>query len=193
MGNVDGTETSDPVSLNAPAKSSVSTSVSQNSAPRIGPATLALFCLTMICPSCAEDPAFAAARTSLTEFQEGLRNGDAQALRRCVTSKSRELVGRLPRRSSELALEVTKQTREYGCIYLDVRDPNPDAPVAKGRFVIAKEGGKWLVDLIATAGQGSRQIQTGPANAPKRFLPAPLTAEQRREAARALEASAKRR
>lgn len=168
-----------------------SSPVSPKSAPRIGPASLVLICLTMLAPSCAEDPAFAAARTSLLQFQEGLRKGDTALLRRCVTSNSRDLVAGLPKRESQISLEITKLTREYGRIFLDVRDPNPDAPVAKGRFVIAKEDGAWLVDLVETAGQGARDVATGPAG-PKRFVPAPMTDVQRRAARRAIEASAKK-
>lgn len=160
-------------------------------APRLALGLLLASALPLWLASCGEDPAFAAARTCLKQFQQGLRNGDEVLLRRSVTTRSRQFVSKLPQRPEALDLEVREQSRDNSRIYLDVTDPSPNAPVRTGRFVVAKEDGVWLVDLIATAGEGAREV-VGEGPARPRFVPKKLSESELRQASRALEASARR-
>ena len=149
-----------------------------------------ILCLSTMLASCSEDPAFAAAKSSLAEFQRGLQQGDRALLRKSVTSRSREYVSKLPRRASKVPLKVLAQKRENSRIYLDVVDESPDAPVQQGCFVIAKENGSWLVDLIATAGQSAREVANkGQAT---RLVRTKVSQEQVEAAARVVEASMKK-
>ncbi|MCA8972211.1 MAG: hypothetical protein KDC95_20655 [Planctomycetes bacterium] len=140
--------------------------------------------------SCGADPAFDEARAALRAFETGVRSGNRDALRRAVTSRSREFVANLPARPEAKPLEIREARREHGRIFFDVADSSRDAPVAEGTFVVAKEGGTWLVDLIETAAQSARDVVSDGPSTPQ-FVPTEVPRAELEEAVRRHEAEAR--
>ncbi|MCB9918809.1 MAG: hypothetical protein H6832_10450 [Planctomycetes bacterium] len=140
--------------------------------------------------SCGADPALDEARAALRAFETGVRSGDRDALRRAVTSRSREFVANLPVRPDAETLEIREARREYGRIFFDVADSSRDAPVAEGTFVIAKEDGTWLVDLIETAAQSARDVVSDGPVTPQ-FVPTEVPRAELEQAIRQHEAEAR--
>ncbi len=160
------------------------------------PSVLCALTLQLALGACADDPATDLALSSLRSFEAALENADHDALRRSVTTRSREYVTQLPARPKAQPLTIRSARREHSRIYFEVEDLSADAPVREGCFVVAKEDGRWLVDLIDTAAQSARDVVSeGPST--KQFVPAELPRAEveaaiRRHESEAREASAQR-
>jgi hypothetical protein len=136
-------------------------------------------------PACADAGAAEADQvlTVFTSFQQALHQGDAPAVGRLLAADSQPVLAELSwssLRSKEplVPLGVERHDFEY---WVRVRDPGQGG--AESVFVIAREEGRLVVDLIATAGHNRTLKQkTGP----QQFDDRPLTdAEQEQLRARA--------
>jgi len=110
--------------------------------------------------SCAED--LSEPLAVYQQFQKALLIEDRAALRKLVSESSRKYVESLPRPKPGSRPRVVGARREHSRVYIDVEDDNPKAEIPCGTFVVVKEDGEWLVDLIQTAKQNLEQVP-GPA------------------------------
>lgn len=104
----------------------------------------------LVLPACA-DPDADAARRAFLDFQSALFAGDVPALRRLVTNESEPAIEHLPLAAlaERSALEVSGVERIDGGIQR-VFVLDPQRPHAGGSYVVAREGGRWRVDLLAS-------------------------------------------
>lgn len=123
------------------------------------PLVMGLSLLTLA--GCADDTATKAAMATFDSFQDAVFARNAGAARDLVTGESRQVIDAMP------WMEVTSRDRlipvesidQRGCYHIEVRDPNEDN--ALGYYVVVRERGKLVVDLVATAALAARP---GPAS-----------------------------
>lgn len=135
--------------------------------------------------ACSGDPATDLARAAFVAFEQALRAGDEEACRTLLTRDSTVALDEIPwaavaRKQPLAVLGVRPLAGEFR---VDVRDPN--AGGAKGEYVVVREHGRYVVDLLATAAL-TAEIHEDP-NSEDVFEPVPLTpADQDRIRAREL-------
>lgn len=123
-------------------------------------------------PACGTDTAAATAASVLGEFQDALRAGDQDRCRALVTSQSAPALDAIPwaalRARKPLTLgEVEVQN---GRFHVHVLDPNDgDRP---GEFILVREYGRMVVDLVATAGLTAEEV---PGSGHEELVPRDLT------------------
>jgi hypothetical protein len=134
---------------------------------------LATLALALCGAACSHD-ATPAARAAFDAFQEALFARDASAARALVTEASAPAVAEMPwdrlRERQRLVVEAVVDRR--GWFHVDVRDPN--AGGARGTYVVVRENGRMVVDLIATA---ELHATTTDRPAATDFLPRELSPE----------------
>ncbi|MBM4061561.1 MAG: hypothetical protein FJ265_10775 [Planctomycetes bacterium] len=136
---------------------------------------LALSCLCALCalPACGGDPDLAAAAATLERFQQALQRGDRAACRELVTEASAEALPELPWHE----LRTRPQLRVLGAertpcdLRVQVEDPGDGGK--RSWFVVVRERGRLVVDLVATAGLHVEAAPGAPAQ--EAFVPRPLT------------------
>lgn len=106
--------------------------------------------LVLLGSACGDDPTPAALAT-FEHFQDALFARDAAAARRLVTDESAAVVDAMPwdRVAKAERLVAVEATDERGCYHVAVRDPNRGG--APGTYVVVRENGRLVVDLVATA------------------------------------------
>lgn len=125
---------------------------------------------------CGRDDGPARAERAFLAFQAALQQGDAAACRALLTRESRPVVDAMPWEAvaSRTALEVVGATRPRSNVaeyFVDVRDPNEGD--AAGRYVVVREYGRLVVDLVASAGLTARAVEASSGD--EQFEPAALT------------------
>ena len=137
---------------------------------RLPPALALVFALTMT--SCSENAEVREALEVFDRFQTAMFQGDRGALRDLVTRESRQVVPYLPLAAvaGKERLQVRRATRSGYRVQVEVSDPNEgDAP---GWFVVCKEGGKWVLDLVETTAFNHELLQGAePGLEPRRLSP----------------------
>ena len=125
-------------------------------------------------PACSDHAAAAdTALVTFARFQAALFARDGNALRSLVTSESAPVVDAMPwdRVCAQQPLVPIDASDERGCCHVHVRDPNQhDAP---GTYVVVRENGRFVVDLVATAA-----LQATPTGR-RELLPRALTPADR--------------
>lgn len=128
----------------------------------------------ILCSGCGGD-ADAGARldaaiAAFTAFQQSLRTGDAERCRGLLTSESQPVVAEMDWAAMRRKAPIRVQAAEAAgpAIYVRGEDPS-DGRTAT--FVVVKERGRFVVDLVATAAFYARE--SGPAKYD--LEPAPLT------------------
>lgn len=108
--------------------------------------------LASVSAGCGGDPGAAAATALVREFETALRAGDAGRCRRLVTAESAAAIAELPWRElrARRPLAVVGAEPEGSGYRVHVEDPN--AGGGPGAFVVVREYGTLVVDLVATAG-----------------------------------------
>jgi hypothetical protein len=132
-------------------------------------------------PGCADAGAAADADQVVavfTAFQHALQQGDTSAAGRLLASDSQPVLAEMSwasvrARQALVPLSVERHDFEY---WIHVRDPNEHG--AESVFVVAREQGRLVVDLIATAGH-NRTLK--PKTGPTQFDDRPLTAEEQQQ------------
>ncbi len=125
------------------------------------PLALALACM-ILGTACSDDRArVGPALMVFKRFQTALFSGDRDALRNLVTRESRQVVPELPLAAiaDKQPLQVIGAVRSGYRVHVEVSDPNEGDTSAW--FVVAKERGKWVVDLLETTGFNHSTVESG--------------------------------
>ena len=126
----------------------------------------------------------------LRQWHKAFLAGDAARARPLLSIKSRKYMSSLPEKAGAGSepLQVLSMHRDGSRVDIEVRDPSPNAAVAKGVFVMVKEEGEWRLDLIKTAGANSHEVaQPGPPMRLRRMRLSKRQAEDLRRRAVALD------
>jgi hypothetical protein len=123
----------------------------------------AALALLLLCGCTAEAAGDAQEVRALVEqFQQAILRGDAPALAPMLTVESRRVLGELPltRAAGRRPLELLRVDGGRSRYLVTLRDPNLGGATA--HFVVVREGGALVVDLVATGMLGGRTVRTGP-------------------------------
>jgi len=141
--------------------------------------------MAVVALAACDDAAPRAALATFERFQDALFAADAAAVRRLVTAESGPAVDAMPWRQlhARQRLIAVDAIDCRGCFHLEVRDPNCDD--APGTYVVVRENGRLVVDLVATAELCAKPtgIAAPPVLEPRALTPADLDEIHRRELA----------
>ncbi len=125
---------------------------------------------------CGPDPdvtACADAARAFAAFQQALQAQDEAACRELLTIESGAALAEIPwaQVAAQRPLEILGAERDRFRFFVRVADPNDDG--RRGEYVVVREHGRLVVDLVASAGRSARAVE---ADAPaERFEPRELT------------------
>ncbi|MCA8963342.1 MAG: hypothetical protein KDC48_00570 [Planctomycetes bacterium] len=125
------------------------------------------------CGACSSDTGPAMAAAAFESFQGALQRGDEAACRGLVTAESGKALGAIDWRAvgSRKPLQVLGSERGAGDFRVKVADPNDGGRAAE--FVVVREYGRYVVDLVATAGMHTEVVEA--AGSREEFVPQELT------------------
>ncbi len=134
---------------------------------------LSTIVLPMLVTGCSDRSDAAAAQQAFVSFQTALQRGDAPACRDLLTRESRSALAELPwqRLREQRPLVVLGTERSAGEYLVRVRDPNDGDRCSE--FVVVREHGQLVVDLVATAGRHAEVVEA--AGDAEQFVPRELT------------------
>lgn len=146
---------------------------------------LAAFALLLF-PACAGDAEPAAAAAAFTSFQAALQRGDRAACRDLLTEASAAALEGLPwaRVQTQQPLTVLGAERGPGDFRVRIADPNQGD--RQSHFVVVREYGRLVVDLIATAGLHTEVVEAAGSTdvmVPRELTPADYERIRQRELA----------
>lgn len=129
--------------------------------------------LPMLASACSRTSDAAAAERTFLAFQSALQRGDERTCRELLTRESQQAVAALPwhQLHERPPLEVLGTERSAGEFLVTVRDPGDGG--RRSEFVVVREYGKLVVDLVATAGRHTEVVEA--AGATEQFAPRELT------------------
>ncbi len=132
-----------------------------------------LMTLAIGCSACSTDTGPAQAAAAFAAFQTALQSGDETACRRLVTSESAPALDAIDWRAvrQRQPLRVLGSERGAGDFRVKVADPNDNERAAE--FVVVREYGRYVVDLVATAGLHTEVVEA--AGGREEFVPQQLT------------------
>jgi hypothetical protein len=122
--------------------------------------TTSLLALPLLAASaCSGDPGPRDAIAAFGSFQRALQRGDENACRELLTMQSARALGEMPwdRVARQQPLVVRGARREGHELRVEVVDPN--AGGRAGEFVVVREHGRLVVDLVATAGLTAETVE----------------------------------
>ncbi len=127
-----------------------------------------------VIPGCADDADTAHAAATFVAFQDALQHRDTAGCRKLLTTESAAALDAMPweRIAGRLPLQVLGATNGKGEFRVQVADPNDGGRVAE--FVVVREYGRLVVDLVATAGLHVEVVEG--AGAHEELVPRELTA-----------------
>ncbi len=129
------------------------------------------------------DPATQQAMATFEQFQDALLTRDMATLEALVTDESRPAIPQIPWQevASRPRLMVVAASDERGSYRVDVRDPSqPDGWL--DAYIVVRENGRMVVDLVATASHYARTYQTAGDSSDFEFVD--LSPEDRERARR---------
>lgn len=105
------------------------------------------------------DPGPAAAATAFAAFQQALHRQDESACRQLLTMESAAALAEMPwqRVREQQPLEVLGAEGSGNRFYVDIADPNTGGK--RSQFVVVREYGRLVVDLVASAGLHSEVLE----------------------------------
>ena len=132
--------------------------------------------LLAVLASCSQDGDSQDASAAFTAFQTALQQQDREACRKLLTVESQPALDSMPwdviAESKPLkVLGATRQSRYSHLFRIDVADPNNDD--AHGQFIVVREYGQMVVDLVASAGLTAKVVTS--SGSQEQFEPVPLT------------------
>jgi len=136
---------------------------------------MALFLLATLA-ACSHDDGSQQAMQAFASFQQALQQRDEQGCRDLLTRESRAALTAMPwgAVASKQPLQVVDASRitsnGHG-FYVDVTDPNQHDE--RGRYVVVREYGRMVVDLVASAGLTAQTTEASGSR--EDFEPAELT------------------
>ncbi|MBL8754334.1 MAG: hypothetical protein JNK15_13615 [Planctomycetes bacterium] len=112
---------------------------------------LPMACAILVLAGCGHDPGPGNAHAAFASFQQALRQKDEAACRALLTQESAAVLADMPwdRVASQPALEVLGARTEGHEYRVQVADPAAGGKQAE--FVVVREHGKLVVDLVASA------------------------------------------
>lgn len=144
---------------------------------RLGPGAAACLaaCVAMSLSGCAADRDAEEAVRVVEALEAALRAGDASRCRRLVTEQSAQALAELPwqQLSARQPLRVVGAEREDARYRVQVRDPNDGDRSAE--FLVVREYGRLVVDLVETAGLTAEFVERElpqPEFVPRELTPA---------------------
>jgi len=139
-------------------------------------AALAAGLLLSTTTGCEDRSAAEKATAVFYRYQDALFAGDRKALRRLLSVESREIVAQLPlqRVRDKQRLEVIDTVVQRPEVLITVRDPNRNG--AESHYVVVKERGELVLDLLATTAYNHIERAT-PGGIPT-FSPNSLPADE---------------
>lgn len=142
--------------------------------PRRG--VVAALLLPLLAAACGADGDVAAARAAFVAFEQSLRAGDEGACRALLTRDSAVALAEIPWNAvkAKQPLVVLGARRVGSDFRVDVRDPNANG--ANGEYVVVREYGRLVVDLVASAAL-TAELRENPDSADV-LEPRPLTPEE---------------
>lgn len=125
---------------------------------------------------CSHDDAAADAGATFAAFQKALLNQDREACRKLLTVESQAALDSLPWQEAAAkkplkVLGASRQSRYAQRFRVDVEDPNNDNAAAQ--FVVVREYGQLVVDLVASAGLTAQVVEA--SGSQEEFEQVPLT------------------
>ncbi len=136
-----------------------------------------LLCALAALPACSGDRGATAAARTFAEFQSALQRRDEGACRRLLTHESAEALADMPwqRIQEQQPLQVLGAEVEGACWHVHIADPNRGG--RRSQFVVVREYGRIVVDLIATAGLHAEAVEATAGRdvvSPREFSPQDL-------------------
>jgi hypothetical protein len=112
---------------------------------------LPVACAVVLVAGCRHDAGPEQAHAAFASFQQALRQKDESACRALLTVESSAVLAEMPwdRVASQPALEVLGARSEGHQYRVQVKDPAASGTVSE--FVVVREHGKLVVDLVASA------------------------------------------
>jgi hypothetical protein len=137
------------------------------------PLLLLFACTFATLPSCGADPDPGRAAAAFSAFQAALQRGDRDACRALLTEQSTLALDDLPwdRVRDREPLAVLGAERGIGDFRVHVRDPGDGGRVSQ--FVVVREYGRLVVDLVATAGLHTEIVEA--SGSKEEFVPRELS------------------
>lgn len=134
-----------------------------------------LLCAICAVPACGGDRGEAAAARTFAEFQAALQRRDEDACRRLLTHESAAALAEMPwqRIQEQQPLQVLGAAVEGSGYHVHIADPNTGG--RRSQFVVVREYGHLVVDLIATAGLHAEPVEAAAGR--DVFVPRELTPE----------------
>jgi len=122
--------------------------------------SMVLLVLAVLATACADpdEPAHAATAT-FAAFQQALRDHDENGCRRLLTRESAVVIPSLPweRAAAGEPLCIDGASSVGSAFHVHVRDPNQGG--AKATFVVVREYGELVVDLVASAACNAVEVE----------------------------------
>ena len=125
---------------------------------------------------CSRDDGPQQAIRAFVAFQQALQEREAETCRQLLTVESQQVLAEMPWHAvaTKQPLHVVGATREHSgknefCV--DVLDPNNGG--ASAQFVVVKEYGRMVVDLVASAGRSAQIVEA--SGSAEQFEPRQLT------------------
>lgn len=131
----------------------------------------------MVVPGCANEGEYKEAVATFARFQAALQRHDADGCREVITTESAAALGEIPwdRISKRQPLEVLSATGEQGQFTVRVRVADPNEGGRVSDYIVVREWGRYVVDLVATAGLHTEVVEGAASReqlAPRELTPA---------------------
>ena len=112
----------------------------------------------LLAGACSRDDGAADARAAVDALQAALHGGDRARCRELVTAESAQALPSLPwaELRQRTPLVVLGARPRHAGWFVDVGDPATAA--ARGTFVVVREYGRTVVDLVASAGLTAEEV-----------------------------------
>ncbi len=123
--------------------------------------------------ACGADQASARAEAAFTAFQAALQRGDAEAARQLVTLESAPALADLDWASLRAQPRLEVVGSEQRAAEFRLRVQQAGAPQTAGEFVVVREYGRYVVDLVATAGMYTEIVEA--TSGREEFVPQDLS------------------
>ena len=125
---------------------------------------------------CSEDRGPTEAMTAFAAFQTALQQRNPGACRELLTTESQAVLADIPwdavaEKQPLHVLRATRPNHDEHVFRVHVEDPNNEG--APAQFVVVREYGRLVVDLVASAGLTARVVEA--SGSKEQFEPAQLT------------------
>tara|TARA_R110002096_G_scaffold46438_2_gene123880 strand:+ start:570 stop:1046 length:477 start_codon:yes stop_codon:yes gene_type:complete len=125
---------------------------------------------------CSHDDGSENAMRAFSAFQTALQQKDREACRKLLTVESQAALDSMPwdavaKKQPLEVLGAARQNRFSQRFRVDVEDPNNDD--AHAQFIVVREYGQLVVDLVASAGLTAKTVEASGSR--EQFEPTPLS------------------